>query len=252
MTHSALSRPVIRRHFKAAGTPKQQERWRKRASKSLREAAQFARKTALRFELIAERLEAISSLEGSHAEKLIDEVQFATSSGNHGAFGNMARRAMRASYQICMLVPEVQETQRPTETTVRPLAANFAITEAEAIVKSSVGIPDWTREPVTERERKVRRALLRGAVEKASRPLDIWWCRFADIGIKPQDGWLGMKAADYDEFPSDVREAVAEAYAVSRQQHDEHELAKFSDAVQDALDEIDGIERDDVDEEDDD
>lgn len=247
MTNDTVAQRRPRRHFKAAGTPKQRERWRKRAVQRLREAARFASKAAVRFEQIAERLE-VARLEGSQAERVIFEVLHATSPENRSAFSNASWRAQRARFSARLLLPHMKGESQLTDT-AEPAVRSSAIDEAEAIARSASGVPDWAREPLTDRERKVRRVLLRRAVEKAREPLRIWWCDFRSIGIRPKRGWGGIAVADYDEFASDVREAVSEAYEINRSEHDGWKRSQFGAALQSALDEVDGVEHDAADDE---
>ena len=110
-----------------------------------------------------------------------------------------------------------------------------ALAQATAIARSSNGEIDWTREPLTEMERKIRQRWLE---RRLSDP-----CGCAVITSKAGVVRLGssyLAGHGYDKIPSDLQAAVERAQKII----DEDDAQYERDEIADIMDEIDDDESD--------
>ncbi len=97
-------------------------------------------------------------------------------------------------------------------------ASSDALEQADAIVRSASGTTiDWTREPLTERERKIRRAMLNKIVEH-----DVVPSLSIDLLIPYQDR---------DRGAQDWRAALADAKALEERERLERDRERLQDAI---------------------
>jgi hypothetical protein len=129
------------------------------------------------------------------------------------------------------LLERVHEEGRYTRAPEQDAAA---ANKAEQLVQSAAGgFIDWSRAPLTERERKVRAKMLERLVKDANRS-GFPGVQFREVGIRRRDGQSAFYANDCDHLHEDAREAWTRAHQITqakdKQEWDKKRTSRFEKA----------------------
>jgi len=223
-----IARAPRRKPFIPSGTPWQQDKWTREIERQLIREAKQVRRTAARLERLSERIAADRT-----AGCPIDPYRL-----GDAVNADVAPYAVRKLVGVELGAPrmaifdaifQIKERSVPRAQAAAVQPASDALMQATAIARSASGDIDWTREPLTERERKIRRAMLNKRLHEHSPRLSVG---------------LLLPYAQRRSAAQDWREAFAEAEAIQAR----HDAERAGNELREAIKAVDGDD-DDADEE---